>query len=350
MEDKPKMDISGFVKPWINGLPSYVPGKTKKGYIKLASNENNYGPCPSAVRAIKDNAPSVYIYPYKDDDLRGQIAGYCGVKTEEVVLGNGSDELIDLILKVFKGPCLGFNPSFSEYELCTRALGGDYFKVNLNPDFSFPAERFVAESEKAGILFLASPNNPTGTVIPEEDIKRVLDEGKITVVDEAYFEFYGKTVVPLIREYPNLIVLRTLSKAFGLAGLRVGYAVAQNPIIELLYKVKPPFNVNSLAHLAGVEALCDDKYRKMMVDKIKRDREELAKAFSTRWRVTPSQANFILVDSSPTKAGDFCKRLFEYGFIAREFGRFEGFEGEYTRVSVGTWEENQKLLSVIRKL
>src|SRR3989338_4206990 len=228
-----KIDISKFTKPWIKDLKPYSPGKWKKGYTKLASNENNYGPTLKVVRAIEENKTQVHIYPHMDYDVRCKLSGYIDVKPENIVVGNGSDEVLDFILKTFKGPVMGFYPTFSEYETVTRTLGEKYSSVSLNQDFSFPLEEFISKSKDANIIFLANPNNPTGTVIPEEYIKKILDEDKITIVDEAYYEFYGKTIIPWIEEYNNLIVLRTFAKAFAMAGLRVGYAIAGSEIIEL---------------------------------------------------------------------------------------------------------------------
>jgi len=342
-----RTDISKFVKPWIKEVKDYTPGEWKKGYIKLASNENNYGPTLKVVRAVEETKNLVHIYPHRDYDVRCKIAGYLDLKPENIIVGNGSDEIMDFILKTFKGSVMSFYPTYLEYEIFVKALGEQYLSVNLNKDFSFPIDKFISKSKDANIIFLGNPNNPTGTVIPEEDIKRILNEGKITVVDEAYYEFYGKTIIPWIKEYNNLIVLRTFAKAFGMAGLRVGYAVSDSEIIELLNKVKPPFNVNSIAQEAVFGAIDDYRAMEMIVEKIKRDREILYKELSRKYKVVKSCANFLLVDVSPIKADDFFNEMLKYGIIIRKFGKFEGFPGEYVRITVGTWGENQKLIKAL---
>ncbi len=343
-------ELDKQVKEWINRVEPYVPGEMREGYIKLASNENNYGPTPKVAEALKENIKTLNIYRYRDTEVRESIAEYCKVGRDNVVVGNGSDELIELILKVFKSPVLSFNPSFAEYRISSQILGEKNFEVNLNPDFSFPTKKFIESARKAGILFLCSPNNPTGTVIPVEDIKEVLELGKITVIDEAYFEFYGETSAPLLEDYTNLIILRTFSKAFALGGLRIGYALTSPKIAELLYKVRLPFSVNSFAEVAALAALRDLRFMEGNVDRIVCDRDALFKELNSRYRAFRSQANFILVDSLPLKSEDFFNKLFERKIIVRKLGVFPGFRGDYTRFSVGTSEENQKLIEALEDM
>ena len=342
-----EFDLAGAAKPWISGLDVYEPGKMQEGYVKLASNENNYGPSPQVVETLKKESGRVNVYPYRFREAREKIAGYCGVNGNNILLGNGSDELIDMLLKTFKGPALSFRPTFAEYRLVAGILGEEYDEVNLNDDFSFPAGEFTSKAKDANILFLCSPNSPTGGVISEEDVRKVLGLGKLTVVDEAYVEFYGNSVIPLLKEFPNLIIMRTLAKAFALAGLRLGYLVASKDIVELLSKVRLPFNVNSLALGAGIAAIDSVGYMKETVENIKKDREILFEKLAGRFRAFKSEANFVFVDVSPMKAEEFFDRLMKEKIIVRCFGKFEGFEGEYVRITVGTAEENRRLVEVL---
>ncbi len=344
-----KPRLNEYVKPWVQGIGAYIPGKTIEGYIKLASNENSYGPPPRVMDAIERAKSAINIYPYKDDEVREKTAEYCRVKPENIILGNGSDELFDLILKTFRGPCLGINPSFSGYKIAVNILGEDYLDINLNDDFTFSSEEFIKKSKKANILILCSPNNPTGTVMAEDQVKEILDENKITIVDEAYFEFYGKTAVPLLKTYDNLIVLRTFAKAFALAGLRIGYGIANSDIVDLLYKVKPPFNVNSLAQEAAITALGDLAYMKSTTDSIVKDRELLFEKLKQKFRTFRSYANFVLADTTPMSSREFYDRLLEKGIIVRNLGKFRGFEGEYCRISVGTTDENRTFIRALEE-
>jgi len=346
--------ISTYLRGWIKDLDLYTPGETREGYIKLASNENNYGPSPKVIKAIRDNAGSVYKYPYRDAELKQRIAEYCGCGAENVIAGNGSDELIDMMVKTFKGPVVSVYPTYSEYKLTAEALNERYYGINLEPGFYFSVERFEKDKrfEKSNIVILCSPNNPNGGVIGREDIEQILNSGKITVIDEAYVEFYGNSIASLISEYDNLAVLRTFAKAFGLAGLRVGYALSGEEIIGYLGKVKPPFNVNSLAQEAAVAALDDVEYMRGCVDRIMRGKRILEKKLIAKgFKTFKSEADFILVDVSPEMSADgFFKIMLSNGIIVRRFDGFEGFDGEYVRISIGTEEENKILFRALKTL
>ncbi|OYT26974.1 MAG: histidinol-phosphate transaminase [Candidatus Altiarchaeales archaeon ex4484_96] len=345
-----KSELNNKVKKHVYDIKPYVPGNTVENYIKLASNENNYGPSPKVVEALKDYADKVNVYPHLDDEVRIALSGYCGVEENSIIAGNGSDELIELILKVFRGPVLYFNPTFGEYLICARILGEKTHTVNLREDFSFPLEEYLIKAREAGVLFLCSPNNPTGTVIPKEDIIEILELGKPTVVDEAYIEFGGESVISLLDEYENLIIPRTFSKAFALGGLRIGYAISSPQIIELLLRVKQPFSVNCFAQKAAVVALEDVAFMRKNVAKIIEDRRLLYDRLSAKYRAYKSNANFVLVDSTPLSAQQLYDRLYERKIIVRKLGVFPGFKGDYTRISVGTSRENQILLEALDEI
>jgi histidinol-phosphate aminotransferase len=220
----------------------------------------------------------------------------------------------------------------------------------LGEGFKFNADTFMKKSDKANLLFLCTPNNPTGRVIKLEDIIKVAATGKTTVVDEAYYEFGGETAVGLIRDYDNIIVLRTMAKAFGLAGLRIGYAIAGEDATRALEAVKPPFNVNYLAHEAAMLALSDLDYMRETVGKIKEDRDGLYTKLSAKYNAIPSESNFVLVDVSPMTADEFFDRMLEEKIVVRKMGRFEGFEGQWIRINLGREEENKKLFEAVDKI
>lgn len=344
------MEAGDSVNHWIRDLKPYVPGQTREGFVKLASNENNYGPSPKVVSAIKESASLIYRYPYKDEIVRGKIAGYCSVSEENIVVGNGSDELIDLIVKTFRGPSCGIVPSFSEYEIVSKTNGMEYISVPVASDFSFPLTEFKQKTVNSNLIFLCSPNNPLGNTIPRDIIKEILDLGKVTVIDEAYFEFSGKTVLDLLSDYDNLIILRTFAKAFGLAGLRAGYAVANPKLIDYVSKTKPPFNVNYLAQEAMLAALDDVSYMRDCVGKICKDRDEMSANLARKFKVFPSQANFILTDTSPRSAQEIFDFFLSKKLIIRRFGEFLGFPGQYIRVTVGTSRQNKLFYTALAEL
>jgi len=339
-----------FVKPWVKGLKPYAAGETRVGFIKLASNENNYGPSPNVAGEIRKWADKVYMYPYRDSEVSEAVAGYAKVKAENIVPGNGSDELIDLLVKTFKGPVGVFSPTFVEYSAFAEIMGVEWVSSNLNADFTFDVDRFIRETKKANLLFLCTPNNPTGGVIPREDILKVVETGKIVVVDEAYYEFYGKTVVDLVGRYDNLIVMRTMAKAFGLAGLRFGYVIASPELAGSILKVKPPFNVSLMTQAAIIAALKDVGYMEKCVKKIKADTKLLYDELRKRFNAYPTCSNFVFIDTMPKyTTKEFFNRMLEKKIIIRPFGRIPGFPGEYSRINAGTSEETRKLIKALKE-
>jgi len=338
------------VKDWVQYLRPYSPGKTIEGTIKLASNENNYGPSPKVISGLKKAIPRVYMYPHKDVKVKEALAKYCKVKPENIVVANGSDEMIELLIKAFKGPIGSHYPTFLEYPTYAKMHNIPYISSRLNPDFSFDAKRFIDETQDANLLFLCTPNNPTGSIIEPVDIEEVAKTGKIVAVDEAYCEFWGKTADYLVKKYPNIIILRTMSKAFGLAGMRIGYAIAAPEIAETLEKVKAPFNVNYLSHEAILLALKEVKYMKKTVAKIVKDRKMLKKKISKKYKVMPSQANFLLIDVSPDTPKEFYEKMLKQKIVVRPQPPFDGFPGNWVRITVGTSAQNRKLLKALDKM
>ena len=338
------------VKEWVHGLIPYSPGKTVRGAIKLASNENDYGPSPKVIRGLRKAIPDVFRYPYKDNEVKEALAKYCHTSPENIVLGNGSDEKLELIVKAFQGPIASHYPTFVEYPTYARMHNVPYISSKLNPDFSFNVERFLKETEKANIIFLCTPNNPVGSVIEPRDVEEVVKTGKIVAVDEAYSEFWGVSCADMVKDYPNLMVLKTMSKAFGLAGLRIGYAIASPEAACALNKVKAPFNVNYLAHEAILLALKDIPYMRKTVAKIVKDRKMLEERLAKRFRVVPSHANFILVDVSPHNPKEFFDKMMEQKIVVRPQPPFDGFPGSWVRITVGTSAENKRLLAALDRI
>jgi len=225
-----------------------------------------------------------------------------------------------------------------------------YISSPLNPDFSFNAEKFIKDTWKANLLFLCSPNNPTGAVIDVEDIEEVARTGKVVAVDEAYFEYCGVTAKNLLLNYPNVIIMRTMSKAFGLAGLRIGYALADPHIAGAIRKVRGPFTVNYLAQEAAMLALKDTAYMKKIVSRVTTDRNAITKRLAEKYRAIPSHANFVLADVSPMTSEGFFEKMLEHRIVVRPQPQFSGFPGNWVRITVGTTEENYKLLDAVSKI
>jgi histidinol-phosphate aminotransferase len=325
------------------------------GAISLASNESPYGPSPRVLQAVKREVARVGLYPDpRAAKLKSAIADYVGVKAECVTIGNGSDELMELTCKAFLDPgdqALIPLPTFAMYELACRTNGGipKFFAL---PDFEWPVEELKRALVGAKLAFFGRPNNPTGNGISLEGLRDLLASGKLIIIDEAYVEFDGRSVAKLAPKFENLLVLRTFSKAFGLAGLRIGYAIGNPELIKVLESIRAPFNVNRIAQVAAVAALSDKAYMCRVVSAIQKNRAYLRRELSKPGlRVLPSNANFLMADVTPlgTDATKLCDYLAREGILIRELTNFKGAGPRWVRISVGKPEQNEKLVNAIKK-
>jgi histidinol-phosphate aminotransferase len=325
------------------------------GVINLASNESPYGPSPRVLQAVRREVARIGLYPDpRATGLKSAVAGYVGVKAECVAIGNGSDELMELACKAFLDPgdqVLIPLPTFAMYELACRSNGGvpKFFPL---PDFKWPAKELKRALEGTKLAFFGRPNNPTGNGISLEGLLELLKSGKMIIVDEAYVEFAGKSVARLAPKFENLLVLRTFSKAFGLAGLRVGYAVGNPKLIEVLESIRAPFNVNRIAQAAAIAALSDRAYMYRVVRAVRKARTYLRRELSRLGlRVMPSDANFLMVDVAPlgTDATRLCDYLARERILIRELTNFKGAGRCWVRISIGKPDQNKKLVSAIKK-
>ena len=286
--------------------------------------------------------------------LRQRLAEIKGVERENIILGNGSDETIDMLFRTFcepgKDKVLSVSPTYGMYKVSAGINGVDYETVLLNEDFSLPVEQLLEKSdEDTKLLFLCSPNNPTGNRFDDEDMRILLEKFTgLVVVDEAYVDFSsGGSWVDALKEYPNLVVLQTLSKAWGMAAIRLGMAIASKEIISLMMKVKPPYNVNTLTQEKALEALSDLTRTKNRVALTINEKDILMKAFSVISvvkKVYPSDANFFLIRvDEPDIVYDY---LLQQGIIVRNRSNEPLCRG-CLRISVGTPKQNQYLLKVL---
>ncbi len=325
------------------------------GAINLASNESPYGPSPTVLRALRRELKFAGLYPDpRATRLKLAIGAYLGVDASCVAIGNGSDELVDLVCKVFINPLgrvLIPLPTFAMYELSCRANGGRPVFYSL-PNFEWCAEGLKRAAKGAVLVFIGRPNNPTGNGLSLQGLRELLGSGKLVVVDEAYAEFAGYSVAKLAVGRKNLLVLRTLSKAFGLAGLRVGYAVGNPNLIEPIERVRAPFNVNRLAQAAAVAALRDQRYLRKVVAMIKSGRTYMRRELTKLGlKVLPSDANFLMADVSPlgASAPELCDFLAERKIFVRDLSGFRGAGSKYVRITVGTPRQNRQLVLALKK-
>ena len=354
-------------RPELSKLSDYVPGKSieeirerygLKRIVKLASNENPLGASPKAVEAFHEIADSLHLYPRGDaPKLIDANEKKYGVKTSQIVIGNGSDEIIDMVGKAFirQGDnCVGITPTFSVYKFTTLSNGADFIGVGEGEVRTSLDDLAKKIDGKTRVAFICNPNNPTGAYYTEAEICEFLKkvpQNVLVFLDEAYAEFATAPDYPnmakFVGEYPNLFVNRTFSKIYGLAGLRVGYATGSVEVVRALWKIKPPFDVNQAAQVAAIAALGDTAHVEATCKMNAEGVELLTREFEALgFKVLPTQANFICV-----RIGERAKELVAFlesnGMIIRGLTSF-GMP-EHVRVTVGKPEENAFLLTLVKK-
>jgi histidinol-phosphate aminotransferase len=366
MKDSPDKSTTAFgAAEHILAIAPYVPGKPmaalKREYgisdsVKLASNENPLGPSPAALAAIEANLGDLHRYPDgAGHELTRKLAAKHQVARERLVLGNGSDEIIGLLAQTLLSPgdeVLIPTPSFLMYEISVRSMGATPRFVPLK-NLAIDLDGLRAQvNEKTRLIFVCNPNNPTGTAIPVNAMHAFLDDlpqRVVVVVDEAYIEFASdSSCFNSLRDgagYPRLVTLRTFSKAYGLAGLRVGYGVMPAALAELLHRIRPPFNVNSIAQVAAAAALDDESFLKRSIELVHAGLGDLAAALDKLGlRHYPTQANFFLIDVD-RPAEQVFERLLRRGVIVRSM-RSYGFD-RFIRINVGLPEENARFIGAL---
>jgi histidinol-phosphate aminotransferase len=325
--------------------------------IKLDGNENPYGPSPRALAALA-NYRHYHIYPDPQHTLlREAVQDYIRVDKAHIMFGNGSDELIDLIMRLFLGPgeaIINCPPTFGMYSFDAAICGAQVVQVPRRADFSLDVEgirrRALEKSPVKKLLFVNSPNNPDGSVTPREALLQLLELPLVVVVDEAYAEFSGTSVVGLVPKHPNLIVLRTFSKWAGLAGLRIGYGVFPLDIVRHLWKIKQPYNLNVAAQAAALASLEDLDYLRANVQRIVAERERLYTELGKFdfLHPYPSQSNFILCRVLGRDARQLRLSLEREGILVRYFDK--PYLRDCIRISVGKPEHTDALLAVLGKI
>jgi histidinol-phosphate aminotransferase len=329
-------------------------GLPEEEIIKLDANENPYG-CSPRVKTALANYPYFHIYPDSaQTDLLEDLAKYVGLDKKYIVAGNGSDELIDLVLRLFVSPqdeVITSLPTFDMYRFCTQVCCGKVVEVIRRKDFEVDVAAIKrALNSKTRLIFIANPNNPTGTITPRKDILELAETGLPLVIDEAYYEFCGQTAATLVPQYSNLIVLRTFSKWAGLAGLRVGYGIFPPLIAEILMKIKPPYSVNLAASVAVRESLKDRDYLLGTVAKIKEERERLFGMLRgiDYLRPVPSQTNFILCEVVRGNALEIQDSLEKRGILVRYYNT--SLLNNFIRISVGKPQQSDRVIKALKDI
>ena len=342
-------------RPSVKRIRDYeAPEEGREGKLRLDFNENTTGCSPAVLQALQTvTVEQLAMYPEYENSVR-RLAAYFGVRPSEMLLTNGVDDALRLLMEVFIGPgdaVLIPEPTFSMYRFFSQVAGARIISVRYDEAMKFPLVGTLRALRRSpNILFLANPNNPTGTLLDEDSLTRILDSAPRTLVlvDEAYFEFSGLTVLPWIRQTPNLIVSRTFSKAAGLAALRIGALFARSDVISAMRRAFTPYPVNSLALTAAEAAVNDEKFLRAYAQEVLESRSQLVRGLEQLGaHVFPSAANFVLVDFGPGGTR-LVKRLAQRGILVRDRALAFGRDG-FVRITAGTVPQTQSLLQAIKE-
>lgn len=350
--------MSGFLLPRLQSLEPYVPGEQPQGrsYIKLNTNESPFPPSPQVLVALSgETALRLNLYPDPlAARLRRAIGAEYGLSSGQVFVGNGSDEVLGFAFLAYAGetqPVTIPDISYGFYKVYCQLFGVTPHVLPLNPDFTVPVERFCGCGTP---VVFANPNAPTGIALPLPAVERIVatNPGHVVLVDEAYVDFGGESAMPLLSQYPNLLIVRTYSKSRSLAGGRLGYALGNEPLIQDLERVKSsfhPYSVNSLTMEAGIRAMENREYFEICVSQIVRTREETGKGLrGLGFTLTESATNFLFAKPPRMGGRAYYEALKERGILVRHF------EGErlcdYVRISIGRPEDMERLLTATKEI
>jgi threonine-phosphate decarboxylase len=357
------------LKPCVHGAEvlgaAEQSGLMPQQILDFSSSVNPLGPSKRALDVAKEAFSQIASYPDSNsNELRQEIANHFGIKKDNIIVGNGSTELMYLFAEVFlkKGDkAIIPAPTFGEYEGAVRKTGENPNFVKLEKNFAVDTESFKREMVGAKLVFLCNPNNPTSMLIPKETLTEIIEaalkQDTLVFLDEDFLEFVedekALTMIGKINKYPNLFILRSFTKIFGLTGLRVGYGIASKEIINLLLCAKIPWNVNCLAQAAAVAALKDEKHLQETRELTKKEKAwlqiELGKFCS--FKFSAPDANFFFIDIRRTglTAAELKNRILKQGILIRDCTSFKGLDEFYVRVAVKTHEENLRLIDAFKQ-
>jgi len=344
-----------FWNTTLKNMKEYIPGEQPENlseYIKLNTNENPFPPSKLAIEAITQGTEKLNRYPEPtSDSLRQVFAKLNDLEMENIFASNGSDEIFSSIFLAFadkKTHAAFAYPSYSLYDTLAEASGVPYEKVNLGKNFEYKLNDFLKKDYQ--LVIITNPNNPTGTWCEIKEIDNFLSKFKgLLVVDEAYIDFYGGSALPLVKKYDNIIVTRSFSKSYSLAGLRVGIAIAHPDIIRGFLKIKDSYNLDSLAIKGAIAALEDAKTFNYNTQLIKNNKEYLEEALKEiGFTIIPSHANFLFVKHPKINSEELYNELKERKILVRHFKGET--QTEYLRITIGTMTEIKQLCVELKSI
>ena len=344
-----------YFRPSIDAMDGYTPGEQPKvmDLLKLNTNENPYPPCPGVVDLLRNiDAERMRLYPDPAaDKLRDTIAEVYGYKRENIIVSNGSDDMLTIAFRAFtdaQRSVAFLEPTYSLYPVLAELQGCEYIQIPLDDDFSIK-DSLLEKATPANMLIITRPNAPTGNCIPIDEMRRICAEfNGIVLIDEAYADFSADNCIDFVNDFPNVIVSRTVSKSYSLAGLRLGYAIASPEIISGMMKVKDSYNVNMLTQILAEAAIKDQEYLKNTVATIKASRTKLNNELkSLGFKVVDSQSNFIFASPPDGDGEKLFSALRKQNIIIRYFPGEK--TGKYIRITIGTDKQLQRLVDFLKK-
>lgn len=357
-------EITEYIVPWVRNAAPYSDKHMDFAWahpatVRMMSNENPIPPSEEVIEAILKAAQKGNFYPGSGEELRRRLGQAAGLRPENVLLGNGSTDIINIVINTFLAPgdqAIIPVPTFSMYEARVRVNGGEPVIIPLGPppDFYWDIDGILAAvNARTRLIFICTPNNPTGNQITEVDLRRILDLGLPTFIDEAYYELEDepRSMAHLVREYPNAIISRTMSKAYGLAGFRIGYALAEASLVSYFNRVRLPWNVSLLALSAALAALDDQAGQQQKYESNLQGRQFLVAEINKipGMIAFPSQGNFVLIDAGilGKTSEQIRDDIIARGIFIRPMSPHHMKEG-YIRVTVSTPDQNRRFIEVFR--
>ena len=329
-------------------------GESATRILKLNANENPYEPLPEIAASLA-NLP---VQEYPDQNLvqiRNALSDYTGFEPSRIIAGSGGDEIIELMVKLFIDPgdsMIDCPPTFGMYEFCAKIADAQLIKVERNPDWSVAIDEVaeIVRDFRSKIVFLASPNNPTGNSLTEAEARGILNTGVVLVVDETYYEFCGKTMAHLIDDYENLMIVRSFSKWAGIAGLRIGYAISSEVIVDHLMSIKQPYNVSTAAEAAAIAAIQHRAVLGQRIATIVAERRRIEQTVDSLRGVgySPSDANYLLLSFQRHTGNEVYAAFAERGIFVRQFD--SPSLANTVRLSIGTPEQNDLVIKALRQI
>ncbi|BAY99457.1 histidinol-phosphate aminotransferase [Tolypothrix tenuis PCC 7101] len=348
--------MTKYFRSNVDAMASYVPGEqpprgTK--IIKLNSNENPYPPSPAALEVLR-NIDGEWLRRYPEPfggEFRQAASKVLGVPSDWIIVGNGSDEILSIIIRACTEPgrkVVYPMPTYVLYRTLVEMQAADILEISYPEDYSLPLKELIAAD--GSVTFIASPNSPSGHVVPNEDLRKLASQlSGILVIDEAYVDFTESSALDLVHEYENVIIIRTLSKGYSLAGLRLGFGIANPKLLDGLFKVKDSYNIDAIACAVATAAITDQAYKNSCVAKIKASRNQLASDLKKLgFLVWDSQTNFLLVQPHQGNAEYLYQKLKEQKILIRYFKQPR--LDDKLRITIGTDEQNQTLVEALTDL